>query len=87
MVTSSVGMPYVAARLVRGGARCTGNATALPAQPSALLSSELGAFCVAHYEASLRRCALVEMEALQGLAVQLLGNSHVLQSLRQRLAL
>ena len=46
--------------------------------------SEMGAFVTSYYADALRRAGLVDMGDLQCLALELLGQSAVLRSLRER---
>ena len=56
------------------------------ARVSALLMSDLGQFVKSHYEASLRRCGLVDLGDLQSIAVDLLERPNVMHTLRRRYA-
>ena len=47
------------------------------AQTNALLMSDVGAFVTQHYDASLRRCGLVDLGDLQSIAVELLTKPEV----------
>ena len=54
------------------------------AQTNALLMSDVGAFVTAHYDASLRRCGLVDLGDLQSIAVELLQRPQVREQVHER---